>query len=629
MQADKQLEALTSNNPFASSSVGDPWESRYPDVPSVNGQAFEGLSRLIRQKTRDPSLSCAGLIFGEIGSGKTHLIGRILSQGKNSRFPYTIAYIQPIEDPRQTFRYLLREVMVNLCYPVDGQAPYTQLDRILERIEADLRADSQAPAAQESSFKDLWAQLRSLLGRKKTLAEKFKGLLGLLMEAGMGAREKGGAAVDRVDFIRAKFPQIPTMFLRVLFQYPDPQKRPAAVDWLKGIAIDPEDAEILGVPAQDEEDGSLEQQAKNILHSLGLLLAEYGQPLAVCFDRLENYDSDERIAAFGRMAEFLVDVVPAMLPLVFVRGQQWEERFSTRLNQQVITRLHTNTFMLRGCDQAQALAIIKSRLTPVLGEQAAEALYPFDPEALKKRFKKQLTSPRRVIMIANETLKSILFPEQPAEPPPAPMHRLRQAFDRQFQAIRSDFNRYQPDRERLRRALDLYLRHSPAKSPFDLEFLQYPEDRYIDLDCKLRDLPGRFIFIIDVETNNPSVRASLKRGIDFLEGDRLGRVIYLREARNPIPPPPQWKATNEMLERFKKLGGVEISLDAEQTGRWYALALLNYAVKEGDITLGDAETQSRAITPGELAEFIQSDLHHDENSGFGPIQRILRSASPA
>ena len=67
-------------------------------------------------------MNCAGLILAEVGSGKTHLLGRILTQSKQMHSPCAFAYIQPLEDPEQTYRYLLREVMVNLFHP-DGVIP--------------------------------------------------------------------------------------------------------------------------------------------------------------------------------------------------------------------------------------------------------------------------------------------------------------------------------------------------------------------------------------------------------------------------------------------------------------------------------------------------------------------------
>ena len=79
MAAETPLDRLQRHNPFVSASAGDPWDRQYPHVPAINEQAFQGVCRLIRQKVQEPALNCAGLILGEVGSGKTHLLGRILT----------------------------------------------------------------------------------------------------------------------------------------------------------------------------------------------------------------------------------------------------------------------------------------------------------------------------------------------------------------------------------------------------------------------------------------------------------------------------------------------------------------------------------------------------------------------
>src|SRR5688500_15030465 len=109
MASETPLDLLQRRNPFVSASVGDPWERQYPHVPAINEPAFRGVCRLITQKVDDPDLNCAGLILGEVGSGKTHLLGRILTYAVQAQPPLAFAYIQPLEDPEQTYRYLLRE----------------------------------------------------------------------------------------------------------------------------------------------------------------------------------------------------------------------------------------------------------------------------------------------------------------------------------------------------------------------------------------------------------------------------------------------------------------------------------------------------------------------------------------
>ena len=127
------LALFRRHNPFTSSSVGDPWEATYPGCALDQRACFSWSLATHRPEDQHPALNCAGLIVGEVGSGKTHLLGRILTQRQQTRFPYAFAYIQPLEDPEQTYRYLLREVMVNLFHPMAASPQATQFRRLVTR----------------------------------------------------------------------------------------------------------------------------------------------------------------------------------------------------------------------------------------------------------------------------------------------------------------------------------------------------------------------------------------------------------------------------------------------------------------------------------------------------------------
>ena len=597
-----QLDRLKQRNPFASSSVGDPWDSRYPHEPSINGQAFDGLCRLVAQKAEAPALNCAALILGEVGSGKTHLLSRILAHSAQAQPPYAFAYIQPIEDPEQTYRYLLREVIVNLCRPLPAGPYATQLDALLAAICAEVIYDHSRPPGRD---------------KLQTLRHDGLNVLAHLRPAVFPHAQKWA-----VDLLCSAYPEMSARFLHVLFQYRLRTQRAAAVNWLKGEALAAADAERLGVPERlHASPAPLEQEARELLASLGYVLARYRQPLILCFDRLENLDSEAQIQAFGKMLEFLVDTAKGMLPLACARGQQWQERFRRVLNQHVTSRLETNRFALQGCTADQALALVQSRLASVLEADAAAALAPFDAAALQQLFEGGFHSPRVVISRANEHLRHMI--DASAATPASPLQTLQEAFDRQVRDILQNFDRYSPDRDRLRRALGLYLSHASPQTRGPMEALKRPgaERKYIDLVGTLPHAapPTPLTILIDVESHPAAVSAGMTRAIDGLQTP--SRVIYVRDARCPLPP--QWKTTHEKLQRFKALGGHVVMLQREPAASWYALALLSYAVREGDITMVTAEQQLRPVSQDEFAAFIQQAFDGAAGSAFGDIEAAL------
>jgi len=586
MDPDARLDLFRRHNPFTSSSVGDPWEATYPDVPSINEHAFRGLWQLIEQKTQSPALNCAGLILGEVGSGKTHLLGRILTQSKQTRFPCAFAYIQPLEDPEQTYRYLLREVMVNLFHPMEASSQATQFRRLVTKVFLEGCHDRQVPSR--------------LTITPSTFAAIQQRVVRLLSTA---------------------HPAISRRFVHVLLQYAVLERRTAAMAWLTGQVLDDTDAALLQVPDRAQlSAASLEEEARHLLTSLGLLLTRYRQPLVICFDRLENLETDEQVHALGKMVEFLVDKAQAMLPIACFRGMQWEEKFRHKLNQHVSSRLETNKFELRGCTPEQALAIVRSRLAAVPGNQWADTLFPFDPEALLKTFHLGLYSPRRVITLANQHLRQLLD-EEPL-PPISPSQKLQETFASQYQAIVRDFERYQPDRGRLRRALELYIRYGPLKCVPT----ESGQEKYIDVATTMRRARGpavSVIFLIDVEQHHAAVGACLSRAIAFLEDEPAGRAVYIRDARCLFPPPPTWEATNKKLQLFKEYGGRVVFLDAEQAARWYALALLSYAVKEQDLAVAGPNNTPRPITFEEFTTFIEQEISGQKTPTFQDIEEAL------
>jgi hypothetical protein len=131
------------------------------------------------------------------------------------------------------------------------------------------------------------------------------------------------------------------------------------------------------------------------------------------------------------------------------------------------------------------------------------------------------------------------------------------------------------------------------------------------------------IFLIDVEQHHAAVGAYLACGVAFLEEEPSGRAVYIRDARCPLPPPPMWEATNKKLQLFKRYGGRVVFLDSELAARWYALALLSYAVREQDITVAGPNNTPRPITFEEFTAFIEQNVSTQKTRMFQDIEDAL------
>lgn len=615
MDREEKLRALRRKNPFVSVSAGDPWELAYPDVEEVNREPFEGLAELIRELADSPGTNCAGLVLGEVGSGKTHLISRLLELGRHGDPLFFFAYVQPLEDPEQTFRYLLREIVVNLCRPLhrEEKGGASALDLLVSRILVEDVLHELVKGKGERSRKTLQHLRRNPLRVFDVGRERFSWL------------QRRGVA-----FLRRTFGAMSGDMARALFAYMDAGTRADAANWLQGAVLDEEDAERLRVRGRSESSGAaLEQEARDVLAGLGQLLARYRIPLLTCFDRLENLETPEQIRAQGKMVEFLVDSVRSALPVIFARGLHWEETIRDQLNQHVVSRLEANQFLLSNCTPEQGLALVRERLRIAFGMEALSELYPFDEDELREAFSVGL-SPREVIAQANRKLRRILR-EGPAKAESAE-DRLRREFKSQLEAVRGDPDSQPPDRGRMRKGLELYMSNmqgegaaavaGPVRRPAK-------RDKYVDLEVPLAGEgkgKAKGLVIIDTELHHASVRAALKRGVRHLERDPDGFVLYIRDSRCGFPGPAKWKATNQMLQAFRAKGGTALFLEPEQAAAWYALALLAYAVREGDISLQDSESGSRPIGWEEFKGFISGGLRGE---GFEQVETRLRKFAQA
>jgi hypothetical protein len=601
---DERLRVLKEKNPFISSSASDPWDNCYPHVESINKSSFDGLCSLIEQKRISNSGGYAGLLLGEVGSGKTHLISRIQKRSLDGSFSF--AYIEPFEDADRVYRYLLREIVVNLVRSHRQNSGKTYLHKLIALIYLEMF-------------------------QKKTIDNKYKKLINTLkidptIIFDINLPEDLFAIIEKhaYEFILGECPNISSEFLKVLFQFRIHEKKPVVLNWLKGDIIDGEDAQKIGVKDRilhEPGKGYLEQEARYILRFLDTLLARYNESLVVCFDRLENLTTKPQIDGFGKIVEFLVDTSKSMIPVVCFRGQQWEEKFKLKLNQHVTTRLENNRFELVGCDCEQALKIVKLRLESVLGKDCCDDFYPFDEGIIRELFSDGIESPREIITQVNHLLKDIVdldTKNEVVEPP----DKLLKEFSKLLKQIRSDFEGYHPDRGRLLRSIDLVLNSGftnfePVK--------RVEEDQLVKYTLDAGGKNGTIAFIVDLELHHRSVGSALKSAIGFLKSNKDATLFYVRDSRCKFPSPPKWKATNKSLDELKDIGGLTLFLDGDEASKWYALALLSYAVKEGDTVVDDPDNGIRSITQMEFDSFVRGYLENYDHSFFNDIKGFIES----
>ena len=616
MQVDPAIrERLLENNPFSFSAAGDPRENEYPDVEGVDQAVTRSIMQLIEQKQKNPGTPRAAAVLGETGSGKTHMIGRLIRAGSKGKPPFSFAYIRPFIDPNRGFRYLLKEIVSNLNSKSFVRDEYSQIEYVCGKIlthvlieaarrSSDKKVENIAKACQENPVKALELQMQP-----KTRNAVFR---------------------FTKKFLKESHDELNASFLHVLLQYFFyEEKRSAARRWLMGKAIDQEDCKILEVQdyRSKQTPEALEDEAHQILLSLDLILDHYGdRPLIVFFDQLENLTTKEQLEKFNQLLWFFSDRTRTMMPIAFFRGDEWADNFKVCLDNPVITRLEGNMFWLKGCTQDQARSIIESRLDMALsGIQRPDPLYPFSLNAkeLNRVIDHRVKSPRQVINRANQLLFSIIVEDIEVIPP----HQvLATTFSNKIAKILANFDQFEPDEGRLTLALQLYLSNRPDDAGYSLEQLEKSAEKikYIDLTgrlCTADVFPCQAAFLIDVALHHKAVGASLRSGIAFMKKHGTSRVIFIRDMRCPFPELPKWPSTNQQLQALEEAGGFRISLDKEAAAHWYALALLKFDVTAGDVCLNDGTS----ITIDQFNAFIRDCLNGNDSPAFAQRDEYLKT----
>jgi hypothetical protein len=600
------LEILLENNPFYSSSAGNPWEDRYPDVTSINREAFEGVRRLVAHKAANPTDSCAGLVLGGAGAGKSHLLKRILLAAREMDNPAAFTYVRPILNSDAPMRYLLREIVVNLGKELDKEQTQTQLDLFAASILIDFLRNGQDPKR-----------------NAKILARLEKDPF-LIYRTRIDAKKLAEAEKRAIRFLSGEIPGLSRELLRVIVKYRKFATRELVVDWLRGDVLDEEESRTLGVSTREERSASeLEDEARSLLLSLGHLMARYGRPMIVCFDQLDSLPDTNAIRAMEGMVHLLVDQAAAMLPLVFVRADSWNNRFEKEMDPAVVGRLSSNRFRMEGCTLAQARELIRLRLDTFLVDEA-DAVFDWLWERLEGKLKEGY-SPRQVIILANRAV-STSAPREESETPGGDgkggkeraFTHLLEAYRNECEAVLADLDSWSQDKERLELALETHLDAHPR-----VEDPRRGKKKYISFVFHTTPEDGEkrpCMVMVNVGGGHARVRACLKRGIDFFEKHPDGVCCYISDGRTPIPPPPRWKATNDMRNTFEKKGGAVLLLEEEDLANWYALTSLVFKINEGDIQVEDEQGRLQPARKAELREVLAFGLRENELPELLPLR---------
>ena len=564
MEDKKILEKLRGNNPFVSSASPLPWDNANPDLLQLSREASEDIEQLMRHKRREPSTPLAGLVLGEPGSGKTHMLARILRRMKSrSRFSVFVA-VRTFKDSQSVTKHLLNEIFISLKRVHSNGR--TQFDMIM------------------SEFANSYQEHRRQDGYSKSEIAKL----------------------DPRVFIARDIPGLERTFLKCFVNYltsSDISIRNDLLDWLSD-GLEGEDALRVGLPDRDLNsltDAKREQEAEKVLIALGLVLSYAKVSMIVCFDQLDSMKERELILAWGNIINLLMNDLSGILPLCFLRSEIWNDVFVPVLDDAVVQRLRNNTMIMKTCSLAQARLLIRTKIEAAFGDETEE-IYKWLIARMGKTLRDGY-SPRVVIELANHAITAtgeITDAPVPVDEA-APLDEndlikesIKIIYDDEYKNVQAEPNAWPPNSEQLTLALETWLNaHDGFKfNASDIKNMKLI-GKYHDKD---------FAFIIATGKSHFVATAGLNRGIVFLKSHDRGFCCYISEKKVHKT---TWKQANESMKKFENLGGTVLLLDANDRIKWYALTSLINRVDNGEVNLY-LSSGNRTATRDDLKDFLKT-----------------------
>ena len=529
------LQRLRENNPFASSASPLPWNNANPDLGSLNREATEAIEQLLREKRRAPSMPLAGLILGEAGAGKTHMLMRILRRMRENGQIAIFVTVRTFRDPDSVMGHLLTEIIISLSR--EHSAGRSQLDMLMEELDSVYRESCQ--------------------------------------EDGFSIHQ----GVERLSFLRTRMPGVDKGLLKCFLLYAEetsPDVRMELLDWIRS-GLDEEDCERLGLSQRDLDsmnEAKREADAEKMLLSIGQILAYAKVPMTVCFDQLDGMESRELIIAWGRMLSLLVNDLRGVLPLAFLRADTWNTRFSTQLDDSVVQRMTGRPPIVIGnCSLGQAQQLIRDRVRALFGGDA-DGISAWLLSRLKGKLHAGY-SPRSVINLANQAIVEADVPPS-LDSVSAENKAMEAAYQEECDKVRMAPGDWPPNAEELLLALEVWMK---AQEAIDV---RPGKDKYIQLRGTRGD--SECAFIVIASKNHLSAGAALKRGIEFLKKYTKGLCCYVMDGRT-LKGPENWKVVHQLMGEFTRHGGRVLVLDEEDRAQWYGLVALLNKLDNGDVTL--------------------------------------------
>ncbi len=399
-----------------------------------------------------------------------------------------------------------------------------------------------------------------------------------------------------------------------MFQYLDKSKRGAVRTYLSGTVPDQEESEALGLKFA-EGDWSIEaqeQRSKDILKTIGGLL-EFYRPMVLCFDQLDSMEAPELIRAIGTLFMDIVNETENVLPIGFVRPENWEHHFKKHLDEPAVERMTANVFPLTGCNIEQALDIVKARLAWAFQADSinpSDPFFPLDRSRIETSLK-GITSPRQVLSTAN----NLLSREEQNPPRENPHDVVKKQFEAERERLLALGEQEPARQDTLAAALKLYFENQKNRRGYNVNSIE-ASDGSLRLHISSADKGLRKRFV-EIRVETAAHWKPLCKSLDLLKESMKSQsndfVFVIRDDRCRIPPKKgAMPKTVARLKEFEKAGGYLYYVDYQALAAFYALVYTWDKVGAGDLSYVAGEHgEVREVGLATFLGFVSQDFACD------------------
>jgi hypothetical protein len=267
-------------NPFLKPAIAnakDIWGKDFYDFEELHADVSDKIISALRQSQSTFSIA----VTGNAGSGKTKLFSRIrhLLGEKEEAFCIYINADQ-IVSLDAVCVYIQQFVIDSLCHK--NKSGLTYLQEVAVRLVND--ALENAKANKRLSASELLEKFEQLATKKrfadnvvKQLHQKNSSLFSNLnvVRALLWTLSVNSEPLDNLSNTTDEIPSSQNLYLS-----------PSAIDWLKGIEISADDANIMKLPAKSYNEQDKEAEALCRTLQLLRIIGQY-KPVVICFDELD------------------------------------------------------------------------------------------------------------------------------------------------------------------------------------------------------------------------------------------------------------------------------------------------------------------------------------------------------